>query len=380
MAEQTTPTRRRFVQATGGLGAATLAGCLAGGPGTETETGEASYSVSMAPTGTVQFDGVPEKWIAYDGGYADMGVALGQADGMSGIGYAARYYTYVYDELDGVNVDREMLENNQLLGDTIPKEPFYHLKNDVHLMDPQMLIDWFGWKQADVDEITDNVAPFLGNLIFRREDDWHDYRYYTLYEAFEKVAELFQQRTRYEAFAAYHDEFITKLQTEIPSADERPNVLLVYGAGDEPEAFSPYRLNDKGTSKKQWRDLGVGDALAGTGIGGLSTTDRGKVDYETMLELDPDVIMVRGHERKSPEAFRNTVLAYMEDHAVASELTAVKNGRVYRGGYIHQGPIQNFFLTERAAQQLFPDTFGTIEGDEQLFDRGRLADIVAGEY
>jgi len=90
------------------------------------------------------------------------------------------------------------------------------------------------------------------------------------------------------------------------------------------------------------------------------------------------VLLVRGHERKTAE-FRDTVLSYMENHPVGSELTAVENGQVYRGGFLHQGPIHNLFLTERAAKQLYPDTFGEVTGDEQLFDRGRVADIVNGD-
>ncbi|MBX0323282.1 ABC transporter substrate-binding protein [Halomicroarcula sp. F13] len=386
--------RRDFVK-TGGIAlTGLLAGCSSGGSesnesttesgttesSTETTTESSSYSVSMEPMGEVTFESVPEKWIAYDGAYADMAVALGQADGITGIGYAARYYTYVYDELDGVSVSRSTLKENELLGDTIPKEPFYALDNDVHLMDPNMLVNWFGWSESDVEEIRENVAPFFGNLNFRREDEWHDYRYYTMYEAFEKLAHLFQETERYEQFSSFHDEFITEVQTQLPSAGERPNVLLTYAGANEPEQFSPYRITDKGTSKKQWHDLGVGDALAGTGIDGLSTSDRGKIDYEAMLEIDPDVLMVRGHERKSAEEFRDTVLAHMKDHDVASELTCVQNGRVYRGGFIHQGPIQNLFLTERAAQQLFPDTFGEVTSDETLFDRGRVSDIVNGNF
>ncbi|MDS0276627.1 ABC transporter substrate-binding protein [Halomicroarcula sp. S1AR25-4] len=384
--------RRDFVK-TGGIAlTGLLAGCSQGSSetdgtnsengttGSTTTTESSSYSVSMAPMGEVTFESVPEKWIAYDGAYADMAVALGQADGITGIGYADRYYTYVYDELDGVNVDRSTLTENELLGDTIPKEPFYALENDVHLMDPKMLINWFGWSESDVEDIREAVAPFFGNLNFRREDEWHDYRYYTMYEAFGKLANLFKETERYEQFASLHDEFITKVQTQLPSAGERPNVLLTYAGADQPEQFSPYRITDKGTSKKQWHDLGVGDALAGTGIDGLSTSDRGKIDYESMLNVDPDVLLVRGHERKSAEEFRNTVLAYMRDHDVASKLSCVQNGRVYRGGFLHQGPIQNLFLTERAAQQLFPETFGEVTSDETLFDRGRVSEIVTGNF
>lgn len=342
-------------------------------------TTDESYSVSMAPMGDVTFEAVPERWIAYDGGYADMAVALGRADGITGIGNPDRYYTHFYDELPGVRVDRDTIESNALLDADMSKEVFYALENDVHLMDPRMLVNWFGWSAGDVQEITENVAPFLGNLIFRREDDWHDYRYFTLYQAFERVADLFQASERYEAFASLHESFLARVQARMPSADARPNVLLVFAGSDEPTAFSPYRLNDKGTSKKQWRDLGVSDALAGTGIDGLSTTDRGKIDYETMLEVDPDVILVRGHERQSADEFRDTVLAFMQEHPAASKLTAVENERVYRGGALYQGPIQNLFLTERGAKQLFPDEFGAVTDDTQLFDRQRVADIVAGD-
>ncbi|WP_058827279.1 ABC transporter substrate-binding protein [Haloferax sp. Q22] len=394
-------TRRNYIRYGGtALGAGMLAGCTSDSSGsdetttaaetttevatetsaeTETQTTEAdsSYSVTMEPMGEVTFDSVPESWAAYDGGYADMAVALGVGDGLTGVGGAGRYYTYVYDELPGVSVDREQVE---AYPEVRTKEEFYELDNDVHLYDPNMLINWFDWDQADVDEIAENVAPFVGNLVFRRSDGWHDYRYYTLYEAFEKVAQVFQREDRYEAFEALHDEFIAEIQAELPPADERPNVFLTFEGTTEPEMFSPYRLNDKGTSKKQWNDLGVTDALSGTDIENLSTTNRGELDYENLLEIDPDVILVRGHERKTPAEFRDTVLAYMEDHPVGGELAAVQNGRVYRGGYLFQGPIHNLFLTERAAKQLYPDVFGDVTGDAELFDRQRVADIVNGEF
>lgn len=377
------PTRRDYLRyggavVSGGL----LAGCTDdlgtsnGGTATPTETSESSYSVTMAPMGEVVLDSVPDRWIPYSGDYADMAVALGRGDGITGIGGADRYYTYVYDELPGVSVDRTPIEANP---EVRTKEQFYELDNDVHLYDPEMLINWFDWDRSDVDEIAENVGPFLGNLIFRREDEWHDYRYYTLYGAFEKTARLFQERERFRAFRDLHDEFIAEIQSRMPPASERPNVLLTFEGTDEPETFSPYRLNDRGTSKKQWRDLGVADALAGTGVEGLSTTDRGELDYENLLEVDPDVLLVRGHERKSAAEFRDVVLGYMEEHPVGSELTAVRNGRVYRGGYLYQGPIHNLFLTERAAKQLYPEEFGDVTGDDELFDRQRVTDIINGD-
>lgn len=384
-----TPTRRDYVKyGSAVVGGGLLAGCAGDSGGestpdstatetsTRTTTENTSYSVTMEPAGEVTFDAVPERWLPYSAGYADTGVALGQADGMVGIGQTVEYYTYFYEELPGVSVDRESL--TELVSNDMSKEIFYELDSDVHFIDPDLLKAWFDWDQADVDEIRKKVAPFLGNLGFRRSDDWHDYRYYTMYETFEILAEVFQEQERYAAFEQLHDEYIADIQTRLPPASERPSVLLTFEFNDEPEAFSPYRLNDKGTNKKQWRDLGVSDALAGTDIENLSTTERTKLDYEGLLDVDPDVLLIRGHERKSPEEFRDTVLAYMKDHPVGSELTAVQNDRVYRGGPLKQGPIQNLFLTERAAKQVYPEEFGEVTSDEQLFDRQRVADIIKG--
>jgi len=374
------PTRRDTIKYGGAVvGGGLLAGCAgdSDGPGDESSTEGGSYTVEMAPVGEVTFESVPEQWVAYDGGYADMAVALGQADGITGIGGADRYYSQVYDELPGVSVDRKTVE---AYPEIRTKEEFYELDNDVHLYDPEMLKNWFDWDQSDIDEIADNVAPFIGNLIFRRSDKWHDYQYYTLYEAFEKIAEVFQQGERYREFAALHDEFITDIKERIPPESDRPEVFLTYGVTDQPEEFTPYRLDDLGTSKKQWRDLNTKDVLADTDVHQQSTTEDGDLDYEGLLDLDPDVILFRNYGRKTHAEFRNSVLAFMQDHPVGSQLTAVQNERIYRGGYLHQGPIHNLFLTERAAKQLYPDEFGSVTSDEQLFDRQRVADIINGDF
>ena len=75
------------------------------------------------------------------------------------------------------------------------------------------------------------------------------------------------------------------------------------------------------------------------------------------------------------EEFEGTVLEYMRNHDVASELTAVQEGRVVRGGPIYQGPVQHLFTLEAGAQALYPEEFG----GEELFDRDRVAEIVRGE-
>ncbi|SEO37216.1 ferrichrome-binding protein [Halogranum amylolyticum] len=388
--------RRTFL----GVGASALtvglAGC-AGSEGSEATTGEpetngsttngtsegtadsesGSYTVSMVPVGDVTFEAVPKSWLVYESGYADMGVALGKADGLAAVGNKARYHTQYYDQLDGVSVDKEGL--TQLVGESaqIDKELFYELDVDVHLVDPNWLTSGssFGLEQSDVDELSESVAPFIGNTIFRRTDSsaWHNYDYYTMYEAFEKVAQIFQEQERYQAFKSFHDNYVDRVQSELPAEGERPNALLTFAAGDEPEQFYPYRLSDQGTNKKQFHDLGIKDALEGTGIDGLSTSDRGTVDYEAMLEVDPDAILVRGHESKTAKQFRNTVLSFMQQHDVASQLTAVQNEMVFRGGPIYQGPIQHLFTLERAATDFFPDSFSG-----ELFDRGKLSSVISG--
>ncbi|ELY63160.1 ABC transporter substrate-binding protein [Natrinema versiforme] len=375
-------TRRDALRYGGALAAVvSLSGCSdLVGQSDPTETSETgSYSVSMEPTGEVTFESVPETWVPYGGDYADMGVALGQVDGMTGIGQAGEYYTDIYDELPGVSVDRDRIATNDLVEAEMDKELFYEMDNDIHVIDPGMLRNWFDWTQSDIDEISEHVGPFVGNMIFRRSDSWHDYRFYTLYQAFEKMAELFQERERFEALTQFHDEFIADIRSRMPAVGDRPNALLTYEGTNEPETFSPYRLTDEGTSKKQWNDLGVEDALAGTDIENLSTENRSELDYETLLEVDPDVLLVRGHEQKSAAEFRDTVLEYMRDHPLGSELTSVRNGRVYRGGYLRQGPIHNLFLTERGAKQLYPETFGDVTSDHDLFDRQEVAEIITGD-
>lgn len=92
---------RRDVLTTGaGVGGtALLAGCTSslsgsdgdeGGPTDSPTATDTSYSVSMELVGEVEFDEVPETWVPFTGDWADMGVALWQADGLAGVGIKAR--------------------------------------------------------------------------------------------------------------------------------------------------------------------------------------------------------------------------------------------------------------------------------------------------
>ncbi|WP_276255931.1 ABC transporter substrate-binding protein [Halomontanus rarus] len=390
------PTRREYVTYGGAVvGVGLLAGCTGGGESesvsteteteTETRTGtpresesttesetptDEPYSVTMEPVGTVEFDDVPETWVPYTGDYADMGVALGQSDGLAAIGVRARFGSHLYDELPGVSVDGTDLE--ELWQDGTGKELFYELDADVHVIDPNFMINRLQWRREDVDEIGTNVGPFVGNTIFSRVYDWHDYAEYTMYDAFEKMAQVFQERARYEAFERYHDEILADVRARLP--EETPDIAVLYPADVPPESFYPY-LVGSGTQSKHWNDLNVGDALARNDIVDAQAGG-GEIDYETLLEIDPDAIAIRLQGEITREYFDREIRSHLHDHDIASELRAVRDDRVVYGGLTYQGPIIHLFQLERAARGLYPDEFG----DEELFDRQRVADIVTGEF
>jgi iron complex transport system substrate-binding protein len=299
-----------------------------------------------------------------------MGAALG-LEPPKGVWLTSRYHTKYYDSIPGVDVDKSNMVS--LWQDGVSKELFYELDGDVHVMDPNFLVNRFkGWEMADVEEIHENVGPVFGNCIYAQHYPWHaDYRYYTLYEGFEKLAQVFQRTERYEAFESVHDDFQSNLAPIVPTPGEAPEVAVLWGVGDEPEQFYPYVIGD-GTGFKHLTDLGVRDALASTNIKDFHGS-RAAIDLETLVEVDPEVLMLRGYEAKSQSDFQNTVVDFLASDEVASELTAVQNGDVYRAGGLYQGPITNMVLTERTARQLY----GV---DEQLFDRGRVADIVSGDF
>lgn len=369
-------TRRRFLGGLAGATATGLAGCLgsANEPAqtrtsttttTATTTTPTSYSVSMEPVGEVTFESVPKRWVSYLSTYGDMAVALGQAEGLAGMYFTANYPTQFYDDL---GIDFPLDDVPQLNADGVNKEAFYEVDADVHLMDQNMLTAWFKWQESDVAEVTKNVAPFVGNMIRRRGDDWHDYQYYTLYEAFGKVADVFQQQERYDQWVALHDDVMTRLADRLPAGRERPEVALISVNSDfQGGKFWGYTLDDS-AGKKQYRDVGVRDAFAD-----LGQTGSFQLDYEGLLNVDPDAILFHfGVSHTTPDEFEAR-MDVLRDDPVGSQLSAVQSDRLFRGGTPYQGPIINLYQTELAARQLYPDAF---EGE--LFDRDRVRTVVDG--
>ncbi|MGQ4557031.1 ABC transporter substrate-binding protein [Halobellus sp. GM3] len=389
------PTRRDYLKyggavVTGGL----LAGCTGGSDGgstpvstgaesetsTPSTTEDAGYSVTMEPMGTVDFEEPPETWSAFLSTYGDMGIALGKAGGLRGLWNPDTMPTAFYDALPGVDVSFADVAPIAEGGE-FDKEIFYELDCDVHLIDP----NWLGvladdWSENDAEEVATQVGPFLGNYIRRRGDDWHDYGYYTLYEAFEVVAEAFDETERYEAFATIHDEMLATIEGTLPPTQDRPTVGLVSVNSDfEGGSFYAYPVQD-GNNHKQYRDLEMRGAFDDHIEGSYA-----EWDYEQLLEVDPDAIVFQyGFSHVSTSEFESRMESMRED-PIGSQLSAVQNDRLYRGGGSYQGPVINLFQTEAAARQFYPDSFGEWDGMETLhedsltlFDPRRVADIING--
>lgn len=406
--EMTSVTRRRILRASvGAAGTLGVVGCQSGAEeeasttgettagnevtttlteerGTATEdatTASSSYSVSMEPVGQVTFESVPDRWMTYYSTYGDMGIALGHLDGLAGLFYVNDWPTAFYDRLPGVDVS---LEDVQKIGasDGIDREVFYEMDCDVHLMDPNMLT-WVddNWSDSDIEGVRTEVGPFVGNHIRRRGYEWHDYRPYSLYEAFETVAEVFQERERYEVLCEVHDGLLADLQAGLPPEDDRPSVgFLSINSDFEAGTFYAYPLG-AGNGKKQYRDLRIDDTFADEINGAFA-----EWDYEQLLSADPDaLVFLYGFSHASAEDFESGV-EQMRDDPVGSQLTAVDEDRLYRGGTEYQGPIINLFQTQAAAKQLYPDQFGAWNGlgeplpeAERLFDYQRVADAINGQ-
>ncbi|TMT81571.1 ABC transporter substrate-binding protein [Haloterrigena sp. H1] len=374
MSGQRTWTRRNVLAIGGAVaGVSSLAGCIGAGnsgSGRGASDGE-PYTVSMPPVGEVEFDSVPKTWAANNGSWADMGIALGQKP-PEAVYLASRYHTQYYDDIPGVSVDKSGMTS--LWEGELNPEEFLELSESVDLFvnDPNFILGRTdSWTQEDIDRIGATGTPFFGNSIFSTGYGWHDYEYLTLYEAFEKLAQVFQETDRYEAFERLHADFQSNVADIVPPEGQRPSVAIMWATEDSMGSFSPYLIGE-GTSFKQWRELEVRDAFANTDVRDFHNS-RGAVDYETLLEIDPDVILFRGQEAKTAEEFRSTIVSQLKTDNVASELTAVQNGDVFRGGPLYQGPITNLVVTERAARQIY-------DVEVPLYDRKAVSDIVNGNY
>ncbi|WP_440765136.1 ABC transporter substrate-binding protein [Natronorubrum sp. DTA7] len=381
-------TRRDTLKYSGALATgAALAGCLDGNSESESpeETDDGSYSVTMAPAGTVEFEKPPERVLTVLPHHADMALAAGHGEAVSSMLYNPEYNDTIWntclERLPGVSADWA-----DLPGTWDPdKEFLYELDSDLHLADPAYMTNMPSWTREDTMKIGENVAPWFGNTLSNANKEpaaeWaDDYEYYTLWEIFEQVATVFQATERYEALKAVYSEMVATIEENLPPEDERPSVAMIILIQGEDSMYT-YALNGPGFLTAHTRPLGADDVFA-------DVQTESTVDYEALVEADPDVILCLAglsearHVTKTRERF--------QDGPVTESVAAVENDRIHTQGGRNQGPLMNLFQTEMTAKQLYPDIFGEwptytegpypeIPADEQLFDRQAVADIINGE-
>ncbi|ADJ14183.1 ABC transporter substrate-binding protein [Halalkalicoccus jeotgali] len=382
------PTRREYVKyGTTVLAGGLLAGCTGGGGSDGGGSGEqdgAGTTVSMSPVGEVSFESPPETVFTRLTHHADMAFALGRGEGITAL-HAPEYYDGLWNQfverLPGVSLDWSGLYSSW----EPDKETLYELDSDVHLADPAWVTQIEGWTREDIDEIAENVAPWLGNSLSDRHQEpptaWAEgYEYYSLWEQFELVATAFGETARFEELAAVYEELLATIDSGLPPEEQRPTAAMI-SSGDM-ETIYAYTLSNPGFLTAHTRPLGPRDAFEGAVDSGAT------VDYETLLEADPEVILFLGG--MEPETSLPDTRAALESNPVATEIAAVREGRVYPQGARYQGPILNLFQLEMTAKQLYPEAFGEwpayeegpypeLPAEERLFDRERVARAIAEE-
>ncbi|MFD1600604.1 ABC transporter substrate-binding protein [Halobellus rarus] len=385
------PTRRDAIKGGGTiLGGGLLTGCLGGGDDSTTTTSTAtetpttttstptSYDVTVEPSGRHTFEEVPETYASIPGAWMDIAMALGIQP--KAVASFDRLPVKYYEALPDVEFD---VDDVQTLGESAEsqydKEVFYEVDADVHLMDPRMLKKYSGWDDADLEEIEANVGPLLGSMI-RFPYDGRD-PYYTLYEAFEKAAQIFQRQAQYDAWVDLKESVYADVRSRVP--DDAPTVAAFnFGFDVEGGQFYAANIDAPRNDARTFRLLGVDNAFEGD-----SYVPFKPIGHEALLEIDPDYIGVIGQlSYVDNETFQATIEA-AQAHETLGQLTAVENGNFLRTGGQYMGPIVDLFSTEALAMQLYPDEFGQWPGsiedvpaENQLFDRAQVATIINDDY
>ncbi|WP_049900104.1 ABC transporter substrate-binding protein [Halococcus agarilyticus] len=347
-----------------------------------TSATQGSYEATPKPYGPVSFDEPPNSYATTGGAWTDVGFAFGsEPAAMSRIDpYPTRYY----DLLPGVAFDTNGITD---LGNPSEygKEQFYELDVDALLVDRILLASYADWKRKDFEEIGENVAPFCGSYI---RNEWSgealgmdfSFPHYDLPGAVTLAGEIFQQRERATAWTNLHESFRGELRSRAPS--KSPSIGLLYSASKPAEGT--FMITDPtlaGVATRQYRTFGVEN-----GFVDVDLTDGWKTDYEGLLEADPEYLFFDSTLSMSQENFEKQFVTPLENSEVGSELRAVEQGNVFRGGGRYQGPIINLFVSEVLAKQLYPEQFGEfsavgkIPQGERLFDRKRVADLINGDF
>ncbi|WP_440767318.1 ABC transporter substrate-binding protein [Natronorubrum sp. DTA7] len=382
------PTRRDYMKYGGAVvGGGLFAGCT-GGQGEGTSAEAQSYEVCMEPNGCTTYESVPETFVAYQAAWGEIGFIL---TGNEPVGLSAPSYypTYFYDALPGVEFDTDKVSRLVSEDWKFLKERFYEVDPDVILMDNNIAKSYSDWDDGDIAEIEDNVAPMQASYARRPWPDKHEeYPFYTLYECLGKAAEIFQvEEERFDPLKTIYDDLVAQIQNETP---DEPLTIGYMNANPAEETFNVWKPALPGYQGEVLRNIGVEDAFAGEYPEGVDVYD---TDYEGILEVDPDIIVIKSgmgvHDFQGYESFQ-AFIDEMAEHPVGSQLSAVQDRQVYAGGSIEHGPVQSLFIHEVVAKQLYPEQLGElmwetystvkeIPEEEHLFDRQRVADIINGD-
>ncbi|WP_348533555.1 ABC transporter substrate-binding protein [Haloarcula laminariae] len=376
--------RRRVLASSASLIAAGLAGC-GGNSGSESgSTNSPStepYTVQIDPNDPYTFEEVPETYGVGTSPFLDMGMALGiQPSATTGLERAPLKF---YDLLE-LGFDESQV--TKLASDAesgYDRENFYAADADVWLISRTNIGRYVNWDDSDFEEVESQTGPFLGTTLrFAPQSAVQaEPNPYTMYEAFEKVAKVFQRQQRFEAWQSLHDDLMSTIEEGLPPEDERPTVAAIWrGVSPDSGQFRIAPLHRLGNNTKSYNRVGMQDAFEGQ-------YPDGPIGYEELLRADPDYIGAVGAlTSQTHEEFVNTTVEPFESNENGQQLSAVRNGNVIRSGGQYMGPIVDMFSTEAVAKQVYPDEFGEWPGSvgavpegEQLFDRQRLRDIVNGD-
>ena len=354
---------------------------------TETSTPEPSYTVELSPVGTVTLEEAPTNVFTHFPWFPDMASALGQGETVNSLWWdgtvaGLEYFTAGFD-----NFEIEWADKAGEYG--FAKEQLYELDSDLHLVDPSWVTTQDNWAQSDIDEVANNVGPWLGNYYSSYHatppEEWADgYEYYSLWDLFDRVATLYGERERYEALASVHDDLLGTIEDGLPPESDRPTAAYL-SISEDLSAIYLLRLNAPGYFNAHTRPLDAIDAFGDEEFSGAFK----QVDLEALLEADPDAILALWTVTDTFDF--GTLTQNLADDPVGGELSAVQNGRVYPQGTRWQGPLMNLFQLEMTAKELYPEQFGEwpadedgdsypeFTADEQLFDHQRVADIINGD-
>ncbi|GAA0307522.1 ABC transporter substrate-binding protein [Halarchaeum salinum] len=387
--------RRQFLAGSAGLLATALAGCSSGGEtetststtdstttSSTTESGPTPYTVHIEPNEPYTFEEVPETYGVVSGPMLDIGMSMGiHPSATTGLERAPLKY---YDLLDLGFDESKITKLASGAESGYDKENFYAADADVWLIPKSTVSRFTDWDDSDYEEIESQTGPFLGTTLrfaptAAVSDDPNPY---TLYEAFEKVAKVFQRQQQFEAWQSFHDDLMSTINEGLPPEDERPTIAAIWrGVSPDSGQFRVAPLHRLGNNTKSYYRLGMQDAFEGH-------YPDGPIGYEELLDVDPDYIgTVGGLTSLSHEEFVNTVIEPFENNENGQNLSAVQNGNVIRSGGQYMGPIVDMFSTEAVAKQVYPETFGEWPGplgelseSDQLFDRQRMLDIINQDF